>query len=963
MAQSAPSSIARQIETLFDGGSVAGLTDRQLIERFTARRDAASELAFAALVSRHGPIVLDICLQLLGNPHDADDAFQAVFLVLARKARSIGDPDLLANWLYGVALRVARNARMQRDRRRRNEEAAMARHPRSDSSLLIDHSISTPEQSVLARERAEALYNEIDRLPGPFRLPVVLCYFEGLTLEEAAQRLRCPAGTVRSRLARAYDKLRRGLTRRGVALTTSAVASVLASRTASACVSAALCETTARAAMKFALGRAAAGATSVAALALAHDLLQSMLLNKLKLTGLTLLFLGAIASGAGYVIHPFNALASPRASEPRPSELAQETNKSAAGRMFVTGRVLDPHGEPIPAAAVMVHVRHKLSGSGDRYAQLHPLPIGHEASDGSGQFRIEAPRTSSSRHDMFCAVALAPGYGTGWVELDPDADQPVAEINLRPEQVIHGRLFDVQGRPAPNVTVSVCSIGPLDAARNRSATPHAFDGIIYQWTQISDFPAWPKPVITDAEGRFTVRGVGRDLRVNFTINDPRFALQRIQIQTDSTADSKPVTVALAPAQIITGRVSYADTGRPVPHAQLDVSATHKGRTTPLTYETDGEGRFRLNPSLADEYRVAASPPAGKPYLTAGQSFEWPKGAVEHSIDLALPPGVMIRGKVTEEGSGQPVADARVWFERRRSTNGSSGIERSSSITDGSFQLAVPAAPGYLVIEGPSDDYVLREIGQRLLFEGLPGGERLYSHAFVPCDPRPGSGGLEINVVLRRGLSVHGQALGLDGHPTPDTRMFSPIMLQPYPSPLRLWLAAFRLVSLPEGRFQIHGLDPDIETPVYFIDPERKLGATAHLPGKPVRGGPITVRLEPCGSAKARLIGTNGKPIATAVSSLLRMVMVVTPGSFRGDDVGSRLRADEAPPRIVDPINYEHPPASDADGRISFPALIPGVTYRLYDYSGPSRPFRKEFTAKPGETLDLGDILIEKPATQ
>ena len=146
MPLSTPSSVARQIETLFDGGSVAGLTDRQLIERFSARRDAASEIAFAALVSRHGPMVLDICLQLLADPHDADDAFQAVFLVLARRARSIGDPELLANWLYGVALRTARNAHKQRARRRKNEEAAMTRHSRSDSCVLIDPSVTTPEQ-------------------------------------------------------------------------------------------------------------------------------------------------------------------------------------------------------------------------------------------------------------------------------------------------------------------------------------------------------------------------------------------------------------------------------------------------------------------------------------------------------------------------------------------------------------------------------------------------------------------------------------------------------------------------------------------------------------------------------------------------------------------------------------------------------------------------------------------------
>jgi RNA polymerase sigma factor (sigma-70 family) len=229
------SSVVRTIESLFDGSSVAALSDRQLVERFVAHRDAVGEAAFAALVARHGPMVLAICRQLLGDRHEEDDSFQAVFLVLARRARSIRDPDLLANWIYGVALRTARKARAQRDRRCRNEKAAMMQHLRSDSCMLSDQSAHGPEQAILAREVAEALYSEIGRLPRPFRLAVVLCYFEGLSLDEAAHRLRCPAGTVRSRLARAYDKLRRGLKKRGVVMPAAGIAAVLASRTASAC--------------------------------------------------------------------------------------------------------------------------------------------------------------------------------------------------------------------------------------------------------------------------------------------------------------------------------------------------------------------------------------------------------------------------------------------------------------------------------------------------------------------------------------------------------------------------------------------------------------------------------------------------------------------------------------------------------------------------------------------------------
>ena len=104
MSPMTTSSVARQIDSLYAGSSVAGMTDRELIERFNARRDETGDAAFTALVSRHGPMVQDICWRLLGDQHHAEDAFQAVFLVLARKARSLGDPDLLANWLYGVAL-------------------------------------------------------------------------------------------------------------------------------------------------------------------------------------------------------------------------------------------------------------------------------------------------------------------------------------------------------------------------------------------------------------------------------------------------------------------------------------------------------------------------------------------------------------------------------------------------------------------------------------------------------------------------------------------------------------------------------------------------------------------------------------------------------------------------------------------------------------------------------------------
>ncbi len=171
-----------------------------------------------------------------------------------------------------------------------------------------------------------------------------------------------------------------------------------------------------------------------------------------------------------------------------------------------------------------------------------------------------------------------------------------------------------------------------------------------------------------------------------------------------------------------------------------------------------------------------------------------------------------------------------------------------------------------------------------------------------------------------------------------------------------------------GRFEVHGLDPDTEVPVYFLDPKRKLGGVVNLSVKSAAGGPVTVRLEPCGAARARLVDPGGKPFAGRLPrGFLIFSMVVTPGPPRSTakDQAGLLSADEDDLTSVDPVNYENEPVSDADGRITFPALIPGATYRFIDYTAAVRgetgpELRKEFTVKPGETVDLGDIRIEKP---
>ncbi len=218
--------VLRDFQTLFDAGSATGLSDRQLLERFVQERDASADLAFEVLVLRHGPMVLRVCRNLLRNPDDAQDAFQATFLVLVQRSGSIRQLESVGGWLYGVACRVAARARAETARRRKVEERGALR-------VVMAVEPSTNDESDQA-ELGPIVQEEVRRLPEKYRAVVVLCYWQGLTHEQAAVQLACPLGTVRSRLARARKLLHRRITRRGLATLAGAVAAVIDGSPASA---------------------------------------------------------------------------------------------------------------------------------------------------------------------------------------------------------------------------------------------------------------------------------------------------------------------------------------------------------------------------------------------------------------------------------------------------------------------------------------------------------------------------------------------------------------------------------------------------------------------------------------------------------------------------------------------------------------------------------------------------------
>jgi RNA polymerase sigma factor (sigma-70 family) len=266
-----PSTI-KHLETLFDVGTLSGAPDGSLLEQFAKNRDA---VAFEAIVARHSSMVFNVCRRMLREQGDVEDAFQATFLILVRKAGTLRDRERLRTWLYGVARRVASRARSQKDRRRSREQRLFTSEPSVDSPREVER-----------RELFAVLDDELSRLPEKHRSAIVLCDLEGLTYEQAARNLECPLGTLKTRLTSGRKRLRERLIRRGIAPATATLAAGLAGEGANAAVPAKLAASTVGAALQYALTRAAAfSAVSPSVSILTEGVLTTMRLFRLKLIG------------------------------------------------------------------------------------------------------------------------------------------------------------------------------------------------------------------------------------------------------------------------------------------------------------------------------------------------------------------------------------------------------------------------------------------------------------------------------------------------------------------------------------------------------------------------------------------------------------------------------------------------------------------------------------------------------
>jgi protocatechuate 3,4-dioxygenase beta subunit len=853
--------------------------------------------------------------------------------------------------LYKVAYHMAARARKQAAARRMREAKAPVR---------VD---ADPLSEVTGRELLTLLDQELQNLPERYRAPLVHCYLEGQTRDEAARQLGCSESTVNRRLEQGKEQLRKRLARRGLSLSAALLTLALTQAATSSALAASLLAATIKAGLAAATRAVIGSLVSPRVAGLANGALRTMSLAKLKIATAVLLATSlSIFTASAMARHVVTNAAASIGTEPqgKPAQAQEDRSRTPANteqgeRMTVRGRVLDADGNPVGQAKVAVVGESSISGRAGDFSSTRPQVLGAANAGADGRFRFNATRTSSTRFRNVFVLAASPNHGVGWLDFNPDAEQPQAEIRLPREQIIQGKLVDIQGQPAPGVSIRVSSIG--------KKSPGDFKGVNFFSGPAKDLAAWPKPATTDAQGRFVIGGVGRGATGLLVTEDDRFARWGFMFDAEAKDGAKEINGALEPARIIEGTVTYADTGRPAPNARLVVFARNEeeGGGTGVDGKADANGRFRINPFPGNYFEIKAYAPDGAPYLALRKLIQWPKATVKQQVEIQLPRGVLVRGKIIEAGSGAPVAKASLQFVPRTANNPNlqkdllTGWENTIvSDDDGRFAIAVLQGPGHLLFHGPTPHYILSEIGSRQLESDLPGGTRHYAHAFVPLDLKFGADPHEIAVSLKRGVSVKGRIIGPDDKPVAQAMMLTRLSISPLSTSWRGFPAPAR-----DGRFELHGLDPGKCYPVYFLDAKNKLGVTVELSGKQA-GQEVTARLLPCGAAAARFLDAQGKPIAK--QDLLVLEVVVTTGPHRYDRKSheqGKLAADAAHVVNIDRLNHWHAPPTDAEGRTTFPALIPGATYRIVDVSDRDDIVKKEFKVEAGKKLELGDIVFKK----
>jgi RNA polymerase sigma factor (sigma-70 family) len=606
------STVVRDLEQVFAHGTATGLSEGQLLRRFVGEGD---EVAFSTLVARHGAMVLGVCRRVLGTLPDADDAFQATFLVLLRRATGLQDAESLGPWLYGVAWRVASRARTVNARRRIEEGKAAVGRP--DAAL--------PAWPAEQRELRAVLDEEINRLPEKYRRPLVLCYLEGLTQEAAARRLRWKAGVLRGRLDRGRLRLRGRLARRGLApAAILAVAEVL-QLSAQGAVPASLVSATIGAARgALGAGKFMGKVVTSSAAGLAGDVLRRQLLGRTAVVAALLMTSSLVFTGL-YRFAAFAGIGSLGLTG---------TGREAAGSL---------QNKAIPPADRTIDFRVVDRSTGKALAGVRltvivgPVQTVDRTTDDTGgiTFDYPFPRPKSmhvgARKEGFTSMIV-------WVNHPAYDEEFPARYTLAmaPVGPISGVVKDEQGRPVAGAKVSPGIFMNSDDPRNR-AEFHLED-----------------TAMTDAGGRWTCWNVpmGYDpARFSLQIQHADFQPFRIYGGKVTEAIGPKGAAILSRGFAIAGRVVDRE-GHPVRGARVRRGDAWAGSDQPIV-ETDQDGRFRLEHVPGGEATLTAQ---AKGHGPAVIKFDVRPEAASAELKLGIPRTIV--GRVVD-AQGKPVAGVQV----------------------------------------------------------------------------------------------------------------------------------------------------------------------------------------------------------------------------------------------------------------------------------------------------------------
>lgn len=795
MASESLACVLRHIHQLAETPAERQRSDAELLHCFLAQRD---ETAFRHLVHRHSRMVLSVCRQVLRQREDAEDAFQATFLILARNAASIRKRASLASWLHGVAYRSSLKARAEMSKRRQHEKQA------------AKAGAVPAERELALRELQAVLTEEVARLAEKYRAPFVLCCLEGMSRSEAAQQLGWKEGTVSGRLAEARKRLQARLERRGFALSAVLCAAAVGAG-AEAAAPPLLLRTTIHAALGIAAGQSAKGIVSAPVAALVEGAGHALFLSKVKLVGFVLAAVGLVAAAAGSQLHrvlavPANQPEAPAREQPAAPKPAENAKKD--GRIVdipITGRILTLEGRPVKGASIYVK---EVAGTPE--GDLTPV-LKSIQRDGNRVFAHSLCDFSYEMGSRFLAPVKTDEQGsfrlTGlgkervvklWVE-GPDIEHNVLYVLTRPNvnvkelvksapnrigiplalPAIYGPNFEHLAGPTKPITGIV-----RDRATGKPLADIPINGSIpnHWWENYVQ-------VKTDKEGRYRILGLPKDRSYHVTV----WGSQQNYIQVGKKiGDSE----GLAPIKLdfelvhgarVHGRITDKTTGKPVPAALWYV---------PL----EGNKHFDALPGKDDS-------------LFGGASHRNKKDG-SYSL-LALPgPGIIVLRAEAEDNPYMQYTEAAL-DPADKAKAVSTNLEERLGVA------FLGVGRGYVALSTYS------------------------ANAYRIIDPAADAESLHCDFAFDRGRMRTGSVLDPEGKPLTGVRVHG--------------LSAWGEVKTLDGSmFKAIALNPAQPRTLVFMHKERKLIGRIRLGGDEKE--PVTVRLQLGGVLIGRVVNEDDKPL-------------------------------------------------------------------------------------------------------